>query len=284
MRLGTRATTPQSSTRSGRAYATSASRRARRDDRGPVHGRKAGEKTSRSHRRADPTQDGCDRDAEAGSPRWPRSAQTRTIPIVMVSERRRGQAGLGGEPGAPGRQRHRAHHDLARAQPKAPGDSARRWLPKLSRVGVLWVRARGRSRSARGELNEETQAAASLLKVTPSSLEVARDAGPGERDRDSGAPAVDAISCSTARAFTRDSAQIVDLAATHRLPALYPYSLSRGGRALQLRPRPCATAAHRAAGLRRQDPEGAPSRLTLPVEQPTKFERSSTARRQGAWS
>jgi hypothetical protein len=91
--------------------------------------------------------------------------------------------------------------------------------------------------------------------VTPSSLEVRGTQDPANAIATAARQRLDAMIVLDCTRLHSRSAQIVDLAATHRLPALYPYSSIRGGRAHQLRPRPARRRASR-GGLRRQDLEG----------------------------
>jgi putative ABC transport system substrate-binding protein len=192
---------------------------------------------------------------------------TQTIPIVMVSS---GDAVMQGlvvslaRPGGNVTGLTMISPELSRKRLEI----LREMVPKLSRVGVLWC---GPGEPLGESEWKETQVAANLLKVTPSSLEVRRSQDPADVIATAARQRLDAmIVLDCARLHSR-SAQIVDLAATNRLPALYPYSLYPEAGGLMSYGPDVRDGARRAASYVDKILKGAKP-ADLPVEQPTKFE------------
>jgi putative ABC transport system substrate-binding protein len=192
---------------------------------------------------------------------------TRTIPIVMVSSGDAVMQGLVASLARPGGN----VTGLTMISPELSRkrlEILREMVPKLSRVGVLWC---GPGEPLGESEWKETQAAANLLKVTPSSLEVRRSQDPADVIATAARQRLDAmIVLDCARLHSR-SVQIVDLAATNRLPALYPYSLYPEAGGLMSYGPDLRDGARRAAGYVDKILKGAKP-ADLPVEQPTKFE------------
>ena len=204
---------------------------------------------------------------------------TRTIPIVMVSSGdavRQGLVTSLAHPGGNVTGLTMISPELSRKRLEI----LREMVPKLSRVGVLWC---GPGEPLGESELKETQSAASLLKVTPSSLEVRGTQDPANAIATAARQRLDAMIVLDCTRLHSRSAQIVDLAATHRLPALYPYSLyPEAGGLISYGP-DLRDGARRAAGYVDKILKGAKP-ADLPVEQPTKFElivNGKTARALG---
>jgi ABC-type uncharacterized transport system substrate-binding protein len=192
---------------------------------------------------------------------------TRTIPIVMVSSGDAVMQGLVASLARPGGN----VTGLTMISPELSRkrlEILREMVPKLSRVGVLWC---GPGEPLGESEWKETQAAASLLKVTPSSLEVRGTQDPAGAIATAVRQRLDAMLVLDCARLHSRSAQIVDLAATHRLPALYPYSLYPEAGGLMSYGPDVRDGARRAAGYVDKILKGAKP-ADLPVEQPTKFE------------
>lgn len=192
---------------------------------------------------------------------------TRTIPIVMVSSGDAVMQGLVTSLARPGGN----VTGLTMISPELSRkrlEILREMVPTLSRVGVLWC---GPGEPLGESEWKETQAAANVLKVRPSSLEVRGTIDPAGAIAAAARERLDAmIVLDCARLHSR-SAQIVDLAASNRLPALYPYSLYPEAGGLMSYGPDVRDGARRAAGYVDKILKGARP-ADLPVEQPTKFE------------
>ena len=192
---------------------------------------------------------------------------TRTIPIVMVSSGDAVMQGLVASLARPGGN----VTGLTMISPELSRkrlEILREMVPKLSRVGVLWC---GPGEPLGESEWKETQAAASLLKVTPLSLAVSRTQDPASVIATAARQRLDAMLVLDCARLHSRSAQIVDLVATNRLPALYPYSLySEAGGLMSYGP-DLRDGARRAAGYVDKILKGAKP-ADLPVEQPTKFD------------
>ena len=192
---------------------------------------------------------------------------TRTIPIVMVSSGDAVMQGLVASLARPGGN----VTGLTMISPELSRkrlEILREMVPKLSRVGVLWC---GPGEPLGESEWKETQAAAGVLKVRPTSLEVRGTIDPAAAIGAAARERLDAmIVLDCARLHSR-STQIVDLAASNRLPALYPYSLYPEAGGLMSYGPDVRDGARRAAGYVDKILKGAKP-ADLPVEQPTKFE------------
>ena len=141
-------------------------------------------------------------------------------------------------------------------------------LPKLSKVGVLWCgpgEPLGESEWA------ETQAAARVLRVQPASLPVRGTLDPTGAFASAGQQRIEALVVLDCARLHARAAQIVDLAMTGRLPALYPYSIYPEAGGLMSYGPDLRDGARRAAGYVDKILKGVRP-ADLPVEQPTKFE------------
>src|SRR2546425_618886 len=93
----------------------------------------------------------------------------------------------------------------------------REMLPKVSRVGVLWC---GPGEPLGESEWKEAQAAADLLKLTPSSLEVRGTPDPTDAIASAARQRLEAIIVLDCARLHSRAAQITDLAMANRLPTL----------------------------------------------------------------
>ncbi len=192
---------------------------------------------------------------------------TRTIPIVMVSSGDAVKQGLVASLARPGGN----VTGLTMISPELSRkrlEILREMLPKLSRVGVLWC---GPGEPLGESEWKETQAAADLLKLTPSSLEVRGEPDPTDAIASAARRRLEAIIVLDCARLHSRAAQITDLAMANRLPALYPYSIYPEAGGLMSYGPDLRDGARRAATYVDKILKGARP-ADLPVEQPTKFE------------
>ena len=141
---------------------------------------------------------------------------TRTIPIVMVSSGDAVKQGLVASLVRPGGN----VTGLTMISPELSRkrlEILREMLPKLSRVGVLWC---GPGEPLGESEWKEAQAAADLLKLTPSSLEVRGTPDPTDAIASAARQRLEAIIVLDCARLHSRAAQITDLAMANRLPTL----------------------------------------------------------------
>jgi ABC-type uncharacterized transport system substrate-binding protein len=146
---------------------------------------------------------------------------TRTIPIVMVSSGDAVKQGLVASLARPGGN----VTGLTMISPELSRkrlEILREMVPKLSRVGVLWC---GPGEPLGESEWEEPQVAAGVLKVQPASLPVRGTPDPTRAFAAAAQQRLEALTVLDCARLHARAAQIVDLARTNRLPALYPYAI-----------------------------------------------------------
>lgn len=192
---------------------------------------------------------------------------TQSIPIVMVSSGDAVRQGLVASLARPGGN----VTGLTMISPELSRkrfEILREMLPKISRVGVLWC---GPGNVMSGSEWTETQAAAGMLRVEAVSLPVRGTPDPTGVFASAAQQRLEAIVVLDCARLHARSAQIVDLARAHRLPALYPYSIYPEAGGLMSYGPDIREGAGRAATYVHKILKGAKP-ADLPVEQPMKFE------------
>ena len=143
-------------------------------------------------------------------------------------------------------------------------------VPGLTQVAVLWNRGSYGERTEK-DLLAEAEAAARALGVK---LQLAEVRGAGDFDRvfsEMTRGRADALLVAGGGLFNQERRRLVDLAAKHRLPAIYPFSLYVEAGGLMAYGPDIINSHRRAAFYVDKILKGAKP-ADLPVEQPTKFE------------
>jgi putative ABC transport system substrate-binding protein len=143
-------------------------------------------------------------------------------------------------------------------------------IPGVSRVAVLWQPGAGPERTEK-DLLKGADVAARALGVR---LQFVEARGPDDFDRafsEMTRARADALTVLSSAMFINERRRLVDLAAKHRLPAVYPYRESVDAGGLMAYGPNVADSFRRAATYVDRILKGAKP-ADLPVEQPTKFE------------
>jgi len=207
--------------------------------------------------------------AQSGAATIAAKRATRTIPIVMVSSADAVQQGLVASLHHPGGN----ITGLTLISPELGQkrlEVLRELLPMVSRVGVLWCGSPDEAPS--GDIEwQGIQAAARLLSVKPSSLEIREAQDPASAFSLATRQRTEAIIVLDCSRLNTSPGRISELAMATRLPAMYPFSIYPEAGGLMSYGPNLRDAARRAATYVDKILKGAKP-ADLPVEQPTKFE------------